>query len=159
VLDDDDDGTIADDSSNGFDDEKMESYDDLKVDPDTLIGTRRSMDDGYRRSSSFVAGKDTRSDSEPVASTGSIPIRLESTDRQGHYLLTADDPEIREILRKGIEREEIEAGRSKPPRLRVRDLVFTRQFTTFDRRHAAAAESPFFGFFTLFWICMSLVFV
>jgi sterol O-acyltransferase len=31
-------------------------------------------------------------------------------------------------------------------------LVFTRQFTTFDRLNADSAESPFHGFFTLFWL-------
>jgi sterol O-acyltransferase len=31
-------------------------------------------------------------------------------------------------------------------------LVFTRQFTAFDRQNAASAESPFHGFFTLFWL-------
>ncbi|SMQ51700.1 unnamed protein product [Zymoseptoria tritici ST99CH_1A5] len=159
VIDDDEDATGIDD----FDDEKMENYDDLKVDPDTLISTRRSMDESYRRGTLSDAETSICSDSESVVNgiagkENSIPIRLESTDKQGHYLLTADDPEIKEILRKGIEREEAEAGRSKVPRTRVRDLVFTRQFTTFDRRHAAAAESPFFGFFTLFWICMVLVF-
>ncbi len=32
------------------------------------------------------------------------------------------------------------------------DLVFTRGFSTFDRQNAAAANSPFHGFFTLFWM-------
>ncbi|EMC95772.1 hypothetical protein BAUCODRAFT_71776 [Baudoinia panamericana UAMH 10762] len=89
-------------------------------------------------------------------SEGSIQIRLEKTDRKGRYILTADDPEIREILRKGIEREELEAA-NKKPRIRFRDLVFTRQFTTFDRQNPASSESPFFGFFTLFWIAMALL--
>lgn len=40
----------------------------------------------------------------------------------------------------------------KKPRGRFSDLVFTRGFSTFDRQNAAAANSPFHGFFTLFWI-------
>ncbi|ERT01868.1 hypothetical protein HMPREF1624_00162 [Sporothrix schenckii ATCC 58251] len=40
----------------------------------------------------------------------------------------------------------------KKPRGRFSDFVFTRGFSTFDRQNAAAANSPFHGFFTLFWI-------
>ncbi|KAK3956774.1 MBOAT, membrane-bound O-acyltransferase family-domain-containing protein [Pseudoneurospora amorphoporcata] len=36
------------------------------------------------------------------------------------------------------------------------DLVFTRKFSTFDRQNSLAATSPFHGFFTLFWIAISL---
>lgn len=41
-----------------------------------------------------------------------------------------------------------------PPKRRKKfsDLVFTRQFTAFDRQNAESAESPFHGFFTLFWL-------
>jgi sterol O-acyltransferase len=31
-------------------------------------------------------------------------------------------------------------------------LVFTRQFTAFDRNNTDSADSPFHGFFTLFWL-------
>ena len=79
-------------------------------------------------------------------------------DYKGRYILTADDPEIRDILRKGIERQKEDAG-VKKSRVRFRDLVFTRQFTTFDRQNPSASQSPFFGFFTLFWIAMVLMFV
>lgn len=40
----------------------------------------------------------------------------------------------------------------KKRRGRFSDFVFTRGFSTFDRQNAAAANSPFHGFFTLFWI-------
>lgn len=32
------------------------------------------------------------------------------------------------------------------------DLVFTHSFSTFDRQNPSAANSPFHGFFTLFWM-------
>ena len=35
----------------------------------------------------------------------SIPIKLQKTGTKGKYLLSADDPEIKEILRRGIERQ------------------------------------------------------
>lgn len=36
------------------------------------------------------------------------------------------------------------------------DLVFTRQFSTFDRQNQKAASSPFHGFYTLFWLAVAL---
>jgi sterol O-acyltransferase len=89
-----------------------------------------------------------------------IQIILEKTDKKGRYILTADDPELREILKAGLEREA--QGREnefagKNGRKRFRDLVFTRRFTTFDRQNPQNAESRFHGFFTLFWIAMGLL--
>lgn len=93
------------------------------------------------------------------ARNSTIQIKLERTDKKGRYILTADDPALQDILRKGMEREAEQKGGGQKKRMRFRDLVFTRQFTTFDRQNPLAADSPFFGFFTLFWICMALIFV
>nr|OQO17664.1 hypothetical protein B0A51_15601 [Rachicladosporium sp. CCFEE 5018] len=145
-------------------DDSVEDYDDIRLDPDTLVAnTMPSVENTLRPSGKKVMKDDyKRRQSEPgvdlkTARKG-IQIKLEKTDRKGRYVLTADDPEIREILRKGLEREEREAA-GKRPRTRIRDLVFTRQFTTFDRQNPTSAESPFFGFFTLFWLAMVLIFV
>lgn len=35
-------------------------------------------------------------------------------------------------------------------------MVFTRQFTAFDRQNVDSADSPFHGFFTLFWLGTAL---
>ena len=84
-------------------------------------------------------------------------------------MLKANDPEIRDILRAGLQREAEEAlinksngnataGAYKKKYTRFRDLVFTRQFTTFDRQNPLSSQSPFHGFFTLFWlICAALL--
>ena len=127
-------------------DDTIEDYDELEIDPDTLIANSRSNGQQSRRS---VAG--------PPSRRRSISVKLQKTDRKGEYTLTADDPEISEILQKGIEREQQEAKGKN--RTRLRDLVFTRRFTTFDRQNPASSESPFFGFFTLFWLSMVLLFV
>lgn len=37
-------------------------------------------------------------------------------------------------------------------RSKFSDLVFTRRFTAFDRNNTDSADSPFHGFFTLFWL-------
>ena len=41
-------------------------------------------------------------------------------------------------------------------RSKFSDLVFTRQFTAFDRNNTESADSPFHGFFTLFWLGIAL---
>lgn len=150
----------ADNRGNQDSSDDIESYDELELDPRTMVAnSRRSLDEVHRPSGQS-SSKATRRDSAPESDKrNSIHIRLEKTDRKGRYVLLADDPDIKEILRKGLEREQIERGDTKPSRTRFRDLVFTRQFTTFDRQNPSASGSPFFGFFTLFWIAMVLLFV
>ena len=84
----------------------------------------------------------------------SVQVVIEESSKKGKYTVTTNDPEFREILRSGLLQTERSRGRSKN---RPRDLIFTRQFTTFDRQNASAAQSPFHGFFTLFWISMALL--
>ena len=147
-------------------DDSIEDYDQLELDPDTLVAnSRKSMDAGWRPSGApqGANGAANRRQSEPAErrkKRNSIQITLERTEQKGRYVLTAENPVIKELLRKGLEREDAEAaGLQKKTRTRIRDLVFTRQFTTFDRQNPSASESPFFGFFTLFWIAMVLLFV
>ena len=42
------------------------------------------------------------------------------------------------------------------PRGKFQDLVFKRTFSAFDRKNEAAANSPFYGFFTLCWLAVAL---
>ncbi|EKG17735.1 Membrane bound O-acyl transferase MBOAT [Macrophomina phaseolina MS6] len=101
-------------------------------------------------------------ESEPPSPHGrrkSVQVHLERTAKKGRYVLTADDPEIRRILRHGLEKEQASRGLQHPPRSRFRDLVFTRQFSTFDRQNSRSSDSPFRGWFTLFWLCMALLLV
>lgn len=152
--------------NDGDSDDTIEDYDQLELDPDTLVAnSRQSMDESMRPAGSDSGRRSSdmsRRQSEPGAEgekgkrRRSIAIKLEKTDKKGRYTLTADDPEVREILRKGLEREEQDTS-GKKPRMRFRDLVFTRQFTTFDRQNPASSESPFFGFFTLFWLAMAMI--
>ena len=86
----------------------------------------------------------------------SVQIVFEESGNKGGYTVTTEDSEFREILRSGLQQTGTFRGRSKN---RPRDLVFTRQFTTFDRQNASAAQSPFHGFFTLFWISMALLLI
>ena len=157
-------------------DEDIEDYDKIKLDPDTIIdgssggplgdtatGSQQEQDLSLKPSRSGVGHIRRQSDTgtrqlSPDSRRKSIQVRLEKTDRKGHYTLTANDPDIRDILRKGMEREKALQDPSKKSRT-LRDLVFTRQFTTFDRQNPLSAESPFHGFFTLFWLAMVLMFL
>nr|POF15643.1 hypothetical protein CFP56_48837 [Quercus suber] len=111
-------------------DGSLEDYDTLEVDPDTLVAnSRRGMSSSYRPSGSVMstelndeartqAGSDVAGTAQSKRS--SLHVRLAKTDTRGRYVLTADDPELQEILRKGLERENRDD--SKKPRVRFRDL-------------------------------------
>lgn len=82
-----------------------------------------------------------------------IQVLIDDSGKKTKHSLTAED--FREIIQSGMQKEvEKLSGKSKA---RLRDLVFTRQFTTFDRQNPSASQSPFHGFFTLFWIAMALL--
>ena len=79
----------------------------------------------------------------------SITIQLEKIDTAGHYKVHTEDGELRALLKQGFERSK--DGEIKKKRSRFSDLVFTQQFTAFDRQNLASSTSIFHGFFTLFW--------
>ena len=79
----------------------------------------------------------------------SITIKLEKIDKAGHYKVHTEDSELRALLKQGFERSK--DGEIKKKRSRFSDLVFTKQFTAFDRQNPASSTSIFHGFFTLFW--------
>ena len=79
----------------------------------------------------------------------SVTVRLEKTGENGKYYLSSEDPELRSLLKNTFERAA--DGGIKRKRSKFSDVVFTRQFTAFDRQNVESAKSPFHGFFTLFW--------
>jgi sterol O-acyltransferase len=85
----------------------------------------------------------------------SIQVVVEDTGKQSKYTVTTDDPDFKEVMRSGMQREAEKRSEGKS-KSRPRDLVFTRRFTTFDRQNPNS-QSPFHGFFTLFWISMALL--
>ncbi|KAI9805262.1 MAG: acyl-CoA/sterol acyltransferase [Piccolia ochrophora] len=153
-----------------------EDYDALEVDPSTMIAGAKGG--GYsngerpssarrRSASSMLEQRNGTHQDSPAGSPSplmgksgqharSISIKLEKTDRKGKYTLRADDYEIRDILRRTLLTEGAVAE-AKKRRRQFRDLVFTRQFTAFDRQNPASADSPFHGFFTLFWLGTTLL--
>lgn len=160
----------------------VEDYDTLKLDPAAVVkgskggGVENGPILAPKRMADSMSEESSNSSEEPAsyktnqplprkptspsfARRKSIQVVLEKTDEKGRYIIRADDPEIRDIIRHGIERETAASGSGKAYRTRFRDLVFTRQFTAFDRRNALGSESPFRGFFTLFWLGMGLLLV
>lgn len=91
----------------------------------------------------------------PPGRRKSIPIILKKSSEKGKYLLRADDEALRNILRLSVEREKNPASAKR--RSKFSDLVFTRQFTTFDRNNIESAGSPFHGFFVLFWLGIAIM--
>ena len=143
-----------------------EDYDKINIDPSTVVQGSKggrlpsepTLSSPLRThqyqdsSSSTIASKSKRPSYERRQS---IPIKLKKTATKGRYLLINDDPEVREILQRGLEREVSNRTR----RTRFSDLVFTRQFTAFDRQNPTSASSPFHGFFTLFWLAIGFMLI
>lgn len=82
-----------------------------------------------------------------------IQLLIDDSGKRTQHSLTAED--LREFMRSGMQKEVEKLGGK--PKTTFRDMVFTRQFTTFDRQNPSASQSPFHGFFTLFWIAMALL--
>ncbi|KAI1156924.1 MBOAT family protein [Nemania diffusa] len=69
--------------------------------------------------------------------------------------IDTSEAELPDLLRGGSKRQGQEKPKDAPSRPgRFRELVFTRQFSTFDRQNQNAASSPFYGFYVLFWIAV-----
>ncbi|KAI0386583.1 MBOAT family protein [Hypomontagnella monticulosa] len=84
--------------------------------------------------------------------------KLNSTSKgKKTYIVANDDEELREILRQVLEREKDK--RAPGRREKLRDMVFTRQFSAFDRQNQDAANSPFHGFYVLFWISVAILII
>jgi sterol O-acyltransferase len=134
-----------------------EDYDTLKVDPSAVViggkggGFLAREDQTWNEKylEKHYKGASERAGEVRGERRQSIPVKLERTGKAGRYLLTSDDPELRELLAAVAERA---SGDGKKRRAKFSDLIFTRQFTAFDRQNPVSAASPFHGFFTLFWL-------
>lgn len=153
-----------------------ENYDALSIDPATVV--RGGKGGGLKATATLstplrlspVTAAETAGVLDPstpavkaktpslLERRSSISVKLEKTGTKGRYILrAADEPELKEILRVWAQRET--DGLDKERRGKFSDLVFTRQFTTFDRQNPTSASSPFHGFFTLFWLGTFLLLV
>lgn len=72
----------------------------------------------------------------------------------GVHIIPDDDKSIQAFLERSSQRVGDQQGQQTPSAFR--HLVFTRQFTTFDRNNEQAVNSPFHGFYNLFWLGVAL---
>ncbi|KAK1982630.1 MBOAT family protein [Colletotrichum cereale] len=95
-------------------------------------------------------------DGSTLSETSSVDESLRDGDgRLKTYVLSPDDRELRDVIKRGLERER-DPKTSTRARSKFSDLVFTRRFSTFDRQNQQTANSPFYGFYTLFWMAVAL---
>ncbi|KAK2039957.1 MBOAT family protein [Colletotrichum somersetense] len=100
-------------------------------------------------------GRTLSLDGSTLSETSSVDESLrDDNGRLKTYVLSPDDHELRDVVRRGLEREKDPKRPTRPTKFS--DLVFTRRFSTFDRQNQQTASSPFFGFYTLFWIVVTL---
>ena len=153
-----------------------ENYDALKIDPTTVVQGAKGgglestatldtplrlgpiTDGEYAGASESSPATANAKSPTPLERRKSISVKLEKTGTKGRYILKGpDEPELKELLRFWVQREA--DGSDKKRRSIFSDLVFTRQFTAFDRQNPTSASSPFLGFFTLFWLGTFLLLV
>ncbi|PQE09206.1 MBOAT family protein [Rutstroemia sp. NJR-2017a BBW] len=146
--------------------DSLEDYDSMKLDPMTVVNGGKGG--GYVGENGVqtpdakpdkVYGKlQIPSEQRPgVKRLKSIPVTLDKLQEKGRYVLTADDDALREILKTTAADYTRHHNPDSPKRRnKFSDLVFTRQFTAFDRQNRASANSPFHGFFTLFWLAVGV---
>jgi sterol O-acyltransferase len=130
----------------------IEDYDDIAQASDSHLARHRQR--RFRVGLAQGPSEDTSKDSgvSREHSRGVLaPLQTEK-DAQA-FVLRADNDEIREVLQRGLQRARDPSGKSRT-RAKFSDLVFTRKFSAFDRQNEDAANSPFHGFFTLFWMAM-----
>ncbi|KAK8048712.1 MBOAT family protein [Apiospora phragmitis] len=140
-----------------------EDYDQQQQKPVSVYLRRRVKPDSYDNSAIGTPdvvhlGDKTNSTTTENSSYENLPplaTRPSGDRRSKTYVVAADDKELRAILRRGLEREE--AKKHPVRREKLRDMVFTRQFSTFDRHNQSAANSVFHGFYTLFWISVGFL--
>ncbi|KAJ6015045.1 hypothetical protein N7540_009636 [Penicillium herquei] len=93
-----------------------------------------------------------------ISQRKSVSVKLQEIDKEGHYLLTGEDAELlQDVLQNKLRLEK--TGQSEKRRLHFRELEFTRQLSTFDRQNPNFSASEFHGFFTLFWLGVTLLLV
>ncbi|CAM1500863.1 Fc.00g100250.m01.CDS01 [Cosmosporella sp. VM-42] len=70
----------------------------------------------------------------------------------GFHIVPDDDKTLQQLLQTSSRR----ARDPTPQRRKFADLVFTQQFSAFDRQNLSSVNSPFHGFYVLFWLAVAL---
>jgi sterol O-acyltransferase len=120
-----------------------EDYDNLSSSPSAMVTRQRKH--------------------KPVHDTPPLKVTTSPSSKpsNGIIITAPDDPAIRDAVRHSRQRLSSHPNgatpdhqKRRPSRPKFTDLVFTRKFSAFDRQNHEAANSPFHGFFTLFWMAV-----
>ncbi|KJK82348.1 hypothetical protein H634G_02542 [Metarhizium anisopliae BRIP 53293] len=100
-----------------------------------------------------------RTNERRIGRKGLVSAQIDSTivrdDAGGVRIYPANDQALQELLRRTSETAKHPDQAAKQKR-KFRDHFFTHQFSAFDPHNSAAANSPFHGFYTLFWLAVAL---
>lgn len=136
-----------------------EDWDEMSQQPVVVVRRQRTASglkqpSRLRENASAVENSSSSRSSENGSFEDLTPLKTQGLKNAKVYTIAADDKELKEILRRGMQRDD-----GKKHKGQFRDFVFTRNFSTFDRQNEVAANSPFHGFYTLFWIAVFLFMV
>ncbi|KAL1881432.1 hypothetical protein VTK73DRAFT_3950 [Phialemonium thermophilum] len=133
-----------------------EDYDNLRPSvPAGLLRRKKSTQHGVDIHSEVKSSTSGFSESSGYETSSPIKAKVDDGSKRPRTV-RLDDKELREIVNRGILRAKDASGSKKRPKSKFSDLVFTRKFSAFDRQNEDAANSPFHGFFTLFWMAVFL---
>ncbi|KHN96174.1 uncharacterized protein MAM_06022 [Metarhizium album ARSEF 1941] len=93
--------------------------------------------------------------SETELLSAKVDSNIVRDDFGGVRIYPGDDQALQELLRRTSESAKYPDKAAKQKR-KFRDHFFTHQFSAFDPHNSAAANSPFHGFYTLFWLAVAL---
>ena len=105
----------------------------------------------YRYARRGRSQKETHSPSPSFVESESPLKRRDS----GVHIVSDEDKSLQQILKTSPQWPQ-EPSSPNVRRRKFADLVFTRQFSAFDRHNPLASNSPFHGFYTLFWLAVAL---
>ncbi|KAI0502842.1 MBOAT family protein [Xylaria bambusicola] len=87
-------------------------------------------------------------DSTPSCEDQSLSVKSHNTNGN-----TSNNSSLQDPLKCTLKKRDRNKG-THSTNGKFRELLFTRQFSTFDRQNQHAANSPFYGFYVLFWIAV-----
>ncbi|PNY27987.1 O-acyltransferase [Tolypocladium capitatum] len=104
-------------------------------------------------------GSETPSEEDYDENTQQPSLRKEPhgtvvRDGPGVHIVPENDKGIQDLLQRSSQRIKDPKAAKKPGRFG--GLVFTQQFSAFDPHNVASANSPFHGFYVLFWLAVAL---
>ena len=142
-------GEALDSSSNGGETPSEEDYDE-NVRPAYATGTQNHQERQARRRKADVVSHPSDRWKDGKARHKATVVR----DASGVHIYPDDDKALQETLRRSsLRAKDPKNGNRK---FKFRDHLFTHQFSAFDPHNPKSMNSPFHGFYTLFWLAVTL---